>query len=63
MTESVVRVGDAAAVSGNGAGPARKRDRILYRSHHDEDHDSVTISDEARRRSLVEEDDVDPDER
>lgn len=57
MPESVVRIGDAAAVSVNGAGPARKRERALHRYHHDEDHDSVTISDEARRRSSLEDDD------
>jgi hypothetical protein len=58
MTESVVKIGDAGVVSGSGTGPAKKQVKALRRHHYDEDHDSVTISDEARRRySLKEEDD------
>jgi hypothetical protein len=53
MSDSIVRIGDSAAVSRDGTGSARKK-RDGRRAHPDEEHDTVTISAEARKRSAAE---------
>lgn len=57
MPESVGKIADVNAVSGHGTGSAKKRVSALRRYHYEEDNDTVTISDEARKRSSTEEDD------
>jgi hypothetical protein len=57
MPESVGKIADVNAVSGHGTGPAKKRVSASRRYHYEEDNDTVTISDEARKRSSTEEDD------
>jgi hypothetical protein len=57
MPESVGKIADVSGVSGSGTGPAKKRVSGSRRYHHEEDHDTVTISDEARKRFLTEEED------
>jgi hypothetical protein len=57
MPESVGKIADVSAVSGNGTGPAKKRASASRRYHYEEGNDTVTISDEARKRSSTEKDD------
>lgn len=52
MTESVVKIANAATVTRDGTGSAKKR-RNGKRIYHTDGNDTVTISLEARQRSLV----------
>lgn len=56
MTESISKIANLSAIAGDGTGSARNRKRYK-RLHRDEEHDSVFISDEARRRSASDDED------
>lgn len=56
MPDSVARIGDLSPVSGGGGGSGRKRGTASRRHYHgEEEHDTVSISDEAKRRALTDE--------
>jgi hypothetical protein len=57
MPESIGKIGDVGAVPEKGTAPAKKRVSALRQYHYEDDHDTVIISDEARRRALTEEED------
>lgn len=55
MTDSISRIADISSATQGGTGSAKERKRFKG-AHCTEDHDTVTISEEARRRSSKEED-------
>lgn len=56
MPESIGKIADVGVVSGNGTGSARKQVLASRRHRYEDENDTVTISDEARKRSSTEED-------
>lgn len=55
MTDSITRISDLSSATSGGTGSAKEKRRTRY-YRHGTDHDTVTISDEARRRFSTEED-------
>jgi len=55
MTDSISRISDISSSTHSGTGSAREKKRFKN-SHRSEAHDTVSISEEARRRSSTEED-------
>ncbi|MGA7827421.1 MAG: hypothetical protein WCA04_07170 [Geobacteraceae bacterium] len=58
MTDSITRISDLSSLTSDGTGSAREK-RKARRFRHEADHDTVTISDEARRRFSSEDDEWD----
>ncbi|RQW88794.1 MAG: hypothetical protein EHM79_04805 [Geobacter sp.] len=56
MTDSISRVSDLSSAASGGTAYAKDK-RGNKRFRHEDDHDTVTISDEARRRAATKEDD------
>ncbi|MDD2336797.1 MAG: hypothetical protein PHD01_09510 [Geobacteraceae bacterium] len=50
MTDSISRISDLSSATSGGTGSAKDK-RGYKRFRHEDDHDTVTISDEARRRA------------
>ncbi len=55
MTDSISRISDLSSATSGGTGSAKDK-QGHKRFHHDDDHDTVTISAEARRRAAANED-------
>jgi hypothetical protein len=50
VTDSITRISDLSSATSGGTGSAKDK-RGHKRFRHEDDHDTVTISDEARRRA------------
>jgi hypothetical protein len=61
VTDSISRISDVSSATHGGTASAKDK-RGLKRSRHDDDHDTVTISAEARRRSASADDEWDASE-
>ncbi len=55
MTDSIKKIDGIGTVAGNGTSSANRREKKKLVRHHD-DHDTVTISEEARKQSALEND-------
>ena len=58
VTDSITRISDLSSLTSDGTGSAREK-RRARRFRQESDHDTVTISDEARRRFSSEDDEWD----
>lgn len=61
MTDSISRISEPSSATSGGTGSAKDK-RGSRRFRHEDDHDTVTISDEARRRAAAREDERDMSE-
>jgi hypothetical protein len=53
MTDSIKKIEGVGTVAGNGTSSANRREKKKLVRHHDE-HDTVSISEEARKQSAME---------